>query len=123
MATKIEWVRNPTQDGQSLRRYRKRWKIERTNAWLGNAASTQPKYHFRTNFIGGQVANPQGIRPAMIKFNKFLDLPQLHGRSFVGHALYDLPPIRNNHHLVAGYIGEHVLMAIGPANHNLVRLF
>ena len=29
-------VRKPTQDGRSLRRYRKRWKIERTNAWLGN---------------------------------------------------------------------------------------
>jgi transposase len=29
-------VRKPTQDGRKLRRYRKRWKIERTNAWLGN---------------------------------------------------------------------------------------
>ena len=26
----------PTQDGRALRRYRKRWKIERTFAWLGN---------------------------------------------------------------------------------------
>jgi transposase len=26
----------PTQDGRPLRRYRKRWKIERTFAWLGN---------------------------------------------------------------------------------------
>ena len=26
----------PTQDGRSLRRYRRRWKIERTFAWLGN---------------------------------------------------------------------------------------
>jgi transposase len=25
-----------TQDGRSLRRYRRRWKIERTFAWLGN---------------------------------------------------------------------------------------
>ena len=25
-----------TQDGRPLRRYRKRWKIERTFAWLGN---------------------------------------------------------------------------------------
>ena len=25
----------PTQDGRKLRRYRRRWKIERTNAWLG----------------------------------------------------------------------------------------
>ena len=29
-------VRKATQDGRALRRYRKRWKIERTNAWLGN---------------------------------------------------------------------------------------
>jgi len=26
----------PTQDGRSLRRYRRRWIIERTFAWLGN---------------------------------------------------------------------------------------
>jgi transposase len=26
----------PTQDGRALRRYRKRWKIERTFAWLGH---------------------------------------------------------------------------------------
>jgi len=29
-------VRAPTQDGRALRRYRRRWKIERTIAWLGN---------------------------------------------------------------------------------------
>ena len=28
--------RAPTQDGRALRRYRRRWKIERTFAWLGN---------------------------------------------------------------------------------------
>jgi transposase len=33
---KTNRVRKPTQDGRPLRRYRKRWKIERTNAWLGN---------------------------------------------------------------------------------------
>lgn len=33
---KVNRVRKPTQDGRPLRRYRKRWKIERTNAWLGN---------------------------------------------------------------------------------------
>jgi transposase len=26
----------PFQDGRKLRRYRRRWKIERTNAWFGN---------------------------------------------------------------------------------------
>ncbi len=29
-------TRPPTQDGRALRRYRRRWKIERTFAWLGN---------------------------------------------------------------------------------------
>ena len=28
--------RAPRQDGRALRRYRRRWKIERTIAWLGN---------------------------------------------------------------------------------------
>jgi len=28
--------RPPTQDGRALRRYRRRWKIERTIAWFGN---------------------------------------------------------------------------------------
>jgi len=32
-----KWKRNkPFYDGRKLRRYRRRWKIERTNAWLGN---------------------------------------------------------------------------------------
>ena len=29
-------VKKPTQDGRKLRRYRRRWKMERTFAWLGN---------------------------------------------------------------------------------------
>lgn len=33
---KVNRVRKPTHDGRALRRYRKRWKIEPTNAWLGN---------------------------------------------------------------------------------------
>jgi len=28
--------RAPTQDGRKLRRYQRRWKVERTFAWLGN---------------------------------------------------------------------------------------
>jgi transposase len=28
--------RPATQDGRKLRRYRRRWKVERTFAWLGN---------------------------------------------------------------------------------------
>ncbi len=33
---KANSVRKPTQDGRALRRYCKRWKIERTNTSLGN---------------------------------------------------------------------------------------
>jgi transposase len=33
---KANRARKPTQDGRPLRRYRKRWKFERTNTWLGN---------------------------------------------------------------------------------------
>ena len=33
---KINRVKPPTQDGRKLRRYKKRWIIERTIAWLGN---------------------------------------------------------------------------------------
>lgn len=29
-------TRPKTQDGRSLRRYRRRWKVERLVAWLGN---------------------------------------------------------------------------------------
>jgi transposase len=28
--------KTPTQDGRKLRRYRRRWKVERTFSWLGN---------------------------------------------------------------------------------------
>ncbi|MGA2630148.1 MAG: transposase [Terriglobia bacterium] len=28
--------KSPTQDGRALRRYRRRWTVERTIAWLGN---------------------------------------------------------------------------------------
>ena len=33
---KCNRVRKPTQDGRKLRRYKRRWKVERTIAWLGN---------------------------------------------------------------------------------------
>jgi transposase len=29
-------VKPPRQDGRTLRRYKRRWKVERTFAWLGN---------------------------------------------------------------------------------------
>lgn len=31
---KVNCVKPPLQDGRKLRRYRRRWKIERTNAWI-----------------------------------------------------------------------------------------
>lgn len=33
---KTNRVRPPTQDGRKLRRYKRRWKIERSIAWIGN---------------------------------------------------------------------------------------
>lgn len=33
---KANRVRPATQDGRKLRRYRRRWTVERTMAWLGN---------------------------------------------------------------------------------------
>jgi len=37
----------PTQDGRALRRYRKRWKVERTFAWLGNYRRLVVRYDRR----------------------------------------------------------------------------
>ena len=34
----------PTQDGRSLRRYRRRWIVERTFAWLGNCGRLAVHY-------------------------------------------------------------------------------
>jgi transposase len=42
-------VRKATQDGRALRRYRKRWKIERTNAWLGNFRHLVVRYDRKLN--------------------------------------------------------------------------
>ena len=46
-------VKPPTQDGRSLRRYRRRWKVERLFAWLGNFRRilTRHDYHVQ-NFLG-----------------------------------------------------------------------
>jgi transposase len=37
----------PTQDGRALRRYRRRWKVERTFAWLGNFRRLVVRYERR----------------------------------------------------------------------------
>lgn len=43
----------PTQDGRSLRRYRRRWKVERLNAWLQNFRRLVVRYEYHAaNFLG-----------------------------------------------------------------------
>jgi transposase len=45
--------RQPTQDGRPLRRYRRRWKIERLFAWLFNFRRLVVRYEFHPeNFQG-----------------------------------------------------------------------
>jgi transposase len=42
-----------TQDGRKLRRYKRRWKIERLFAWLGNFRRLVVRYERRVeNFLG-----------------------------------------------------------------------
>jgi len=42
-----------TQDGRSLRSYKRRWKIERTNAWLQNWRKLVTRYEYLLeNFLG-----------------------------------------------------------------------
>jgi len=42
-----------TQDGRVLRRYRRRWKIERLFAWLQNFRRIQVRYdYYSANFLG-----------------------------------------------------------------------
>ncbi len=42
-----------TQDGRTLRRYRRRWKIERLFAWLQNFRRLVVRYERKaTNFLG-----------------------------------------------------------------------
>jgi len=46
-------VRPKTQDGRKLRRYKRRWKIERLNAWLQNFRRVQVRYERKVeNFLG-----------------------------------------------------------------------
>lgn len=46
-------VRQRTQDGRSLRRYRRRWKVERLNAWLQNNRRLVTRYERNAdNFLG-----------------------------------------------------------------------
>jgi len=45
--------RSKTQDARSLRRYKRRWKVERLFAWLGNSRRLVVRYeHHVENFMG-----------------------------------------------------------------------
>jgi len=45
--------RQPTQDGRRLRRYRRRWKIERLFAWLSNFRRLVVRWEYHPeNFLG-----------------------------------------------------------------------
>jgi transposase len=46
-------IRNFTQDGRKLRRYRHRWKVERLFAWLHNFRRLVTRYEYHVeNFLG-----------------------------------------------------------------------
>ena len=46
-------TRSKTQDGRPLRRYRRRWKVERLFAWLGNFRRLVVRYEYHVaNFLG-----------------------------------------------------------------------
>jgi len=45
--------KSKTQDGRQLRRYRRRWKVERLFAWLQNFRRIQVRYEYHAeNFLG-----------------------------------------------------------------------
>ena len=45
--------RSPTQDGRVLRRYRRRWKVERLFAWLHHFRRIVTRYEYHAlNFLG-----------------------------------------------------------------------
>ena len=46
-------VKAPTQDGRILRRYQRRWKVERLNAWLQNFRRLITRFERKlANFVG-----------------------------------------------------------------------
>jgi transposase len=50
---KVNRVREKTQDGRQLRRYKKRWKIERFNAWIQNYRRVTTRWEYKAeNYLG-----------------------------------------------------------------------
>ena len=45
----------PTQDGRKLRRYRRRWKIERSIGWLQNFRRLVTRYEYYAHLFHGFV--------------------------------------------------------------------
>ena len=50
---KINRVKPKTQDGRKLRRYRRRWKMERTIAWIGNYRRLVTRYENNIHIYKG----------------------------------------------------------------------
>jgi transposase len=52
---KFNRIKPATQDGRVLRRYRRRWKVERLNAWLQNFRRVLVRYEYKSanylNFV------------------------------------------------------------------------
>ncbi|NLL13253.1 MAG: transposase, partial [Fibrobacter sp.] len=59
-----------TQDGRKLRRYRKRWKIERTISWIGNYRRLIVRYDRHIHIFQGFF----NIACMLITLNKLLNL-------------------------------------------------
>ena len=48
-------IKPPTQDGRKLRRYRRRWKIERSIGWLQNFRRLVTRYEYYAHLFHGFV--------------------------------------------------------------------
>jgi transposase len=48
-------VKPPTQDGRKLRRFRRRWKVERSISWLQNFRRLVTRYEFHEHLFHGFV--------------------------------------------------------------------
>lgn len=48
-------VKPPTQDGRKLRRFRRRWKVERSISWLQNFRRLVTRYEFYAHLFHGFV--------------------------------------------------------------------
>lgn len=44
-----------TQDGRKLRRFKRRWRVERTNSWLQNFRRLVVRYEYRADLFQGLV--------------------------------------------------------------------